>query len=231
MARSAQLSVVLPQVLRSLRDGDVPRHPEPLDGPPVLVLHGFGTSSRVLLPLARHLGRALGRPVLRCPLGGALPLHVGDVRASAARVNEELERLALRSAFAYVDVVGHSLGGLVATYLLKRLDRGRRVRRVVTLGTPHGGTPAAWLGVALLGLVSRAVWQMLPGAPLLRELAALPVPEGAELLALASDRDAVVPEASVSPAPRQHNLPLPGLGHVEFLSSRRAFHAVASALA
>lgn len=198
-----------------------------------MLLHGFGTSSRVLAPLARHLCRELGRPVVRCALGGALPLHLGDVRRTARRVHEEIERLAARSPFDYVDVVGHSLGGLVAAYLLKCLDRGRRIRRVVTLGTPHRGTPLAFIGVLLLGLVSRAVWQMVPGAPLLRELAARPVPEGSELIALGSDADGIVPQAfaTLLPAPRQASARVADLGHVDFLVSRKSFRFVESALA
>jgi pimeloyl-ACP methyl ester carboxylesterase len=171
--------------------------------------------------------------VVRCTLGGRVPLHLGDVRRSARRVHEEIERLAAHTPFAYVDVVGHSLGGLVAAYLLKRLDRGRRIRRVVTLGTPHRGTPLALAGVLLFGLVSRAVWQMLPGAPLLQEIAAAPVPEGSELIALCSDADGVVPDAfaSLLPAPRQTNARVPDLGHVDFLVSRRSFRLVEAVLA
>ncbi len=234
MQARTSLTAVLPGLVRALVKGDAPaRDRVPLDAPPIVLLHGFGTSSRVLAPLARHLCRALGRPVIRCSLGGAFPVHLGDVRRTARRVHEEIERLAARSPFDYVDVVGHSLGGLVAAYLLKRLDRGRRIRRVVTLGTPHRGAPLALVGVLLLGLVSRAVWQMVPGAPLLRELAALPVPEGSELLALGSDADGVVPQAfaSLLPAPRQANGRLAGLGHVDLLWSPVAFRAVESTLA
>jgi pimeloyl-ACP methyl ester carboxylesterase len=211
------------------------RRPRPApEVPPVVLLHGFGTSSRVLEPLARHLERRLRRPVLRLELGeGPLPLHLGDVRASASRVQREIERRAVEAGFPYVDVVGHSLGGLVATYLLKALDRGRRVRRVVTLGAPHRGTPLAILGALLLGAFSRALWQMIPRSPLLRELDRLSVPERCELVALASDADGVVPPgfASVRPALRQETTRVAGLGHLDFLISRSAFRLVQGALA
>jgi triacylglycerol esterase/lipase EstA (alpha/beta hydrolase family) len=236
MRHPTPLAATLPAVARALLEGDAPPlldGPDRRDAPPIVLLHGFGTSSRVLAPLARRLCRELRRPVVRCALGGALPLHLGDVRRTARRVHAEIEQLAARSAFDHVDVVGHSLGGLVAAYLLKCLDRGRRIRRVVTLGTPHRGTPLAILGVLLLGLVSRAVWQMLPGAPLLEELATTPVPERSELIAIGSDADGVVPRAfaSVLPAPRQVNALVTELGHVDFLVSRKAFRFVAAALA
>jgi triacylglycerol lipase len=217
-----------PRLLQALRHGDAA--PDPAGGPvpPVILLHGFGTSSAVTAPLARHLRRELGRPVIRVPLGGRLPIHLGDVRRSAERVRAEIERRASESEFPYVDVVGHSLGGLVATYLLKALDRGVRVRRVITLGTPHRGTPAALLGALVLGAFSRAIWQMIPGSPLLRELARLPVPTGSELVAVASDADGLVPAAFARPAlvPRLRCAAVSGLGHIEFLTSPLAFRLV-----
>jgi triacylglycerol lipase len=132
-----------------------------------------------------------------------------------------------------VDVVGHSLGGLVATYLLKAIDRGKRVRRVVTLGAPHRGTPLALLGALPLGVFSRAVWQMLPGSPLLKEMERLPVPEGSDLFALEADADALVPLSfgRPPPAPRQANAVLAGIGHVDLLFSRCALDAVRTLLA
>ena len=219
--------------MHALADGDRPQLSDCSGEPPILLLHGFGTSSRVLAPLARHLRRRLGRPVLRLRLGGALPLHLGDIRRTARAVQREIERVGGMSRAPYLDVVGHSLGGLVATYLLKVLDGGRRVRRVITLGTPHQGAPIALAGALVLGLVARALWQMVPGAPLLSELARLPVPERSELIAVASDADGLVPHrfARLLPAPRQRNARLPGLGHVDYLWSPDCFGFVQRALA
>jgi triacylglycerol esterase/lipase EstA (alpha/beta hydrolase family) len=219
--------------LAALADGDRPSLPECDGNPPILLLHGFATSSRVLAPLARHLGRRLGRPVIRVRLGGALPLHLGDIRETARAVQREIERVGSKARVPYVDVVGHSLGGLVATYLLKVLDGGRLVRRVVTLGTPHQGAPLALAGALVLGLFCRALWQMIPGAPLLAELARLPVPERSELIAVGSDADGLVPHrfSRLLPAPRQRNARLPGLGHVDYLWSPACFGFVRDALA
>jgi len=227
-----RLTPRFPLVVRSLLHGEAA--PDPVGGAraPVILLHGFGTSSAVTTPLARYLRRELGRPVFRVPLGGRLPIHLGDVRDNAERVLAEIERRAAESGFPYVDVVGHSLGGLVATYLLKALDRGRHVRRVITLGTPHRGTPAALFGALLLGLFSRAIWQMIPGSPLLRQLARLPVPAGSELVAVASDADDLVPPTFARPRlmPRLRCAGVSGLGHVDFLTSPLSFRLVQAVL-
>jgi pimeloyl-ACP methyl ester carboxylesterase len=164
-------------------------------------------------------------------LGGRLPLHLADVRRTARHVDHALERTL--AGHGRLDVIGHSLGGLVATYWMKRIDRGRRIRRVITLGTPHRGTPYAWLGVLMCGAFSRAVWQMLPGSSLVRELAALPVPESSELICLGSHDDAVVPARLALPAaaPRLRASALSRVSHLDFVWSRRAFDYVASLLA
>ena len=118
---------------------------------PIVLLHGFAAHSRVLLPLERYLRKSLKRPVVRIALGPGF----GSIRELAQHVHDQLDSIlpetyldsADNSADNYVDIVGHSMGGLVASYLLKRIDRGRRIRRVVTLGTPHQGTLTAVLGV------------------------------------------------------------------------------------
>ena len=69
------------------------------------------------------------------------------MRRSARAVDEALERLPDAPEFEFAEIVGYSMGELVATYVLECTDRGRRVRRVVTLRTPHPRTPVAACGV------------------------------------------------------------------------------------
>jgi triacylglycerol lipase len=202
------------------------------EGAPVVLLPGFCAPTRSLAALERRIVRSLGRPAVRFPLATGALLPIVDVRQSAARADALLDEIARKHGFPYVDVVGHSLGGLVAAYWLKRIDCGRRIRRVVTLGTPHAGTPLARPGALLLGLFSRALWQMIPSSSLLRELASEPTPVGSELIAIASRDDAVVPanSARAAIAPRQRSLELGRVGHAELLFSRAVFGLVATAL-
>jgi triacylglycerol lipase len=50
-----------------------------------------------------------------------------------------------------VNVVAHSMGGLDARWALARLGLARKVVSLVTVGTPHRGTPLADLGAGLAG--------------------------------------------------------------------------------
>jgi triacylglycerol lipase len=65
---------------------------------------------------------------------------------SAASVPERAQILCGEIAalpHARVDVIAHSLGGLDARYALARLGLAKHVRALVTVGTPHRGTPLA----------------------------------------------------------------------------------------
>jgi triacylglycerol lipase len=63
------------------------------------------------------------------------------------------------------DVVGHSMGGMVARAYIQR-HRGRaRVRRLVTMASPHHGSMLAWMARG------RGVEDLRPGSPFLRDLA------------------------------------------------------------
>lgn len=216
--------------LPALRE-DAPRSVV-LSGRPILLVHGLGTTSRSLRPLERGLRHRLGRPVCRVALGRRLPVQLQDVRRSAERIHALVAESAARPGFEYLDIAAHSLGGLVACYVLKKLDCGGWIRNVVTLGTPHRGTPAAVPAILLLGWLSRAIRQVVPGSPLTRELLTLPVPRGSRLISIGGGRDRLVPPAwcRLPRAPRHWNFELAGADHWDLVLTRRALHVVVRAL-
>ena len=171
---------------------------------------------------ARPRSTEASRP--RPPLG----FGFGDVARAAKRVDAAIVAASLDE----VDVVGHSLGGLVATELLKNVDCGVRVRRVITLGTPHAGVPLArYAAIATLGL-SPCMRQLVPGSRLLVGLAARPVPTGSELVAITGDADALVPERSscIATATQQRWLQLHDVDHMQLLFHRDALALVGELL-
>jgi triacylglycerol lipase len=75
---------------------------------------------------------------------GAPFLIPGLPRAASVRERAEaLARVLAGSAAPAFVLVGHSMGGLDSRFVAARLDPGRRVKAVVTLGTPHRGSPLA----------------------------------------------------------------------------------------
>jgi pimeloyl-ACP methyl ester carboxylesterase len=156
--------------------------------PPVLLIHGY-FATRGSLHLLESRLTMRGLIVMSYPLG---PLNVGDIRDSAGLIARKVESIVAQTGIARVDIVGHSMGGLVGLDYLKRLGGRHRVRRLVMLGTPTHGTWSALLGLvtAPLGLASL---QLLPGSPFLRELAERPLPPGAEVVSIGAIRDWLAP--------------------------------------
>jgi len=195
---------------------------------PVVLVQGFGCHPRVLGPLSRRIRSSLGRTTL-CLTPG---LGIGDVRDTGMDLLEAIEAATSRLGFERVDVVAHSMGGLVAAYMMKCLDHGRRVRRVVALGTPFGGAAGARL-VSLLGPLGGALAQIAPGSRLLRLLGSAPVPPGSALISVSGSRDQLVPAAAarIAPAPGQHHLDAGPCGHLQLLFGARGFVRIEQALA
>lgn len=84
--------------------------------------------------LRGHLVRA-GLPALVVapwPAGGGVAARARNLAAALARRGEPR-----------ITLIGHSMGGLDVRHVAHALDPGRRVDHVITLGTPHRGTPVA----------------------------------------------------------------------------------------
>lgn len=107
------------------------RAPDAAPGPPVFLLHGLGRTPASMQPLAWRLRRA-GLPVRTC----GYPSTRMSLAAAVAYLRDAIRR----AAAGPVDLVGHSLGGLIAALLLGG-DIG--VRRVVQIGAPNLGSPLA----------------------------------------------------------------------------------------
>lgn len=140
-------------------DAETPTGTGPL---PVVLVHGLADNRSIFAVLRRTFrreGMTSVHPFDHNPLGG-------DVRTKAELLDQHVERVVARTGAPGVHVVGHSLGGLIARYHAQFLDRGVRVRTVVTLGTPHEGTAAAQLLRA-----HPLVREMCPDSPLVAELA------------------------------------------------------------
>ncbi|TVQ77625.1 MAG: alpha/beta fold hydrolase [Bradymonadales bacterium] len=197
--------------------------------PPVVLLQGFLGSSSVLRPLDLYL-QENGRNVFLIDLG---LVNIRDIRESAETLLFEIERImddySKRFGFKKIDIVAHSMGGLIALYYIRKLGGHRLIRNLVTLGTPFRGTYAAGFGVALFGLVSKGVWQMLPNSSLLQELQETGgEPQKTRIVSLAAQGDTLCPPASCFLKGAINRI-VP-LGHASLLMDSRVFRSLISFL-
>ncbi|WP_406366411.1 esterase/lipase family protein [Streptomyces sp. NBC_01546] len=181
----------------------------PATRPAVLLLHGF-TDNRSVFVLLR---RALGAGGLRHVEAYNYSPFTRDLRVTARHLARRVEELCARTGQERVDLVGHSLGGLVGRYYVQRLGGDARIRTLVTLGTPHSGTLVAPFMDA-----HPLVRQMRPDSEVLAELAAPALGCATRCVAFWSEFDTLMVPVSAAriehPDLRVENVQVTGIGHL-----------------
>ncbi|MCP3145069.1 alpha/beta fold hydrolase [Pyxidicoccus xibeiensis] len=203
---------------------------------PVLLLYGFFSTRRVFEVLEHRLRRD-GYCVWSIHLGGAMDrFNTYGIDVLAEKVREKVERMYARfPGMGPLTIIGHSKGGLIGAYYVKRLGGDQRVRSVITLGTPHQGSRMAYLGCATLGWFSRSMWQLTPVSPFIKQLRVGAFPRNVRLVSLYSRDDGITPWRSsrldVDEQPNVSNVELTGVGHGELLTRRSVYDVIRRELA
>jgi len=178
---------------------------------PVIFVHGYFQNRVDFLGFARAVGKAHDAPLygINYPWTDLVPRN-------AARLARFVERVCAETGAKQVDLVCHSLGGLVA---LEYIDEGgaARVRRCVTIASPHAGV--TWKG-PVLGTIGLGQ-QVRHGCAFLRDRAGRKI--GIPCLSIYSTHDNVVhpPATSALTARGGADLMLEGLGHLTLLFTPR----------
>lgn len=177
---------------------------------PVVLVHGYVCNRGIWRALGRAL-RARGEDVWAASYE---PVY-GSIGSAVPQLAAQIDAALAGSGHSRVILVAHSMGGLVARAYLRAYG-GAKVARVVTFGTPHGGSMHAHLGA---GENAR---EMAPGSAWLEELAAAERPGlAAPLVSIYSHHDNFVAPQSSGAHPQARNVALAGVGHVAMHHSRR----------
>lgn len=71
---------------------------------------------------------------------------VNDLEKAAEEIQHTVEDIKIKTNATHVDLLCHSIAGLVARYYIKFLGGINSVKHYVSLGTPHYGTTINFLG-------------------------------------------------------------------------------------
>jgi triacylglycerol esterase/lipase EstA (alpha/beta hydrolase family) len=123
---------------------------------PVMFVHGLGGDRRSFRALRDFL---LGRG-LRNFTSFSYPLSI-DYQRLAPELGAAIDAACEAARTDQLDVVGHSLGGLIARYLIETRGGGR-IRRLVSLGSPHYLDRFARCELAIFG---QGDWLISPPSP------------------------------------------------------------------
>lgn len=199
---------------------------------PVLLLCGFGASRKVFSTLEKRLRRDRFC-VFSLNLGGMFDtFNTRCIEELAKLVRSKVERLCRRFRLKKISIIGHSKGGLIGHYYVKKLGGATRVRNLITLGTPHYGNPWALLGlVTPLSVVSKSIWQMVPMSPFLRRLNRGRFPNRVRLVSLYSKNDRICfYKSAMLDIPKgcrnMKNVELPSMGHADYLMRLEAYRVI-----
>jgi pimeloyl-ACP methyl ester carboxylesterase len=177
----------------------------------VVMIHGYLGNRSALWPLAAWLRLRGISQILAYEYAGA-----SGVEQAAIGLRTFLRR---NVRGGRIDLVCHSLGGLVARAYLQQLGGGRRVDRCITLGTPHRGTYNAYW------VASRVGRELRPDSDLLARLEASRASAARVRFAsiVGGSDNIVVPRVFAS---NEEVIHLEGVGHMGLLFSPAAFRAV-----
>ncbi len=192
---------------------------------PILLLHGIFHNRSAFISLKHRMQKE-----------GWDNIHTFNYSTTRGNVLQMVEMLAKKvqeildtTSASQIDIVAHSLGGLVARTFMS-LGEGRgKVNKLITLGTPHQGTH---LSIFTKGFARAALdGDLKVNSYLIKLLSSTALPRGSELVSIYSPFDwtispgengaAVgVPESSIK------NVRLDYVGHAGLLYSNEAFEAI-----
>jgi len=194
-------------------------------GTPILLIHGI-MDNRSVFTVFGHALRRRGFGVVHAINYSIL---TGDLREAAHELRGHVERLREMTGSDKVHIVGHSLGGMIARFYVQRMGGDEAVDTLVTLGTPHSGSNAAYL------LPIPLARQLRPGSDVVAELAE-PAPHCRTRFLVVWSRldEMIVPQRNARlrhPDLDVEELELRDVGHLSLPIDPRTVHWVASTLA
>jgi triacylglycerol esterase/lipase EstA (alpha/beta hydrolase family) len=203
------LSAARPCGFFGLPGGDV-------TGPrPVILVHGYAMNRANFLPLARRLGKAGLGPVL-----GFEYWSLGKTASAAKRLGEYVDEVRAATGAAEVDIIGHSMGGVVGRYYVQLGGGDGIVRNLITIGSPHAGTDVSAVGIG------RPTKELFFGSNLLERLRTAPLPRQTRMTVIRSRSDALVPGARQARIVGVDEIVYEDLGHLSMLASRRVARVI-----
>lgn len=193
----------------------------PAGSVPIIMVHGYFSNRGYFRPLVRGL-EALGVRTIYTPNFRSAFASIGEF---AGGLHERIERICEATGQSQVVLVCHSMGGLAARRYIAQHGAGR-VRRLVTIASPHNGTVHARMGS---GANAR---EMRRGSAFLAELASHEGEQGpgCPVTSIYTPHDNLVAPQDTSRLAWARNIAIPGRGHVDILGCERLLAIVAKEL-
>lgn len=180
---------------------------------PIVLIHGVWNNDGVWLRFLRWFAHRGVGPVY------TFNCHptVGDIESFAKQLADRVEAICAATRASQVVLIGHSMGGLIARAYLRR-NGGKRISKIITIGTPNHGSRFAAAGVG------RCLEQMRLGNEWLAELNQdSRNDERVPIVTIWSWHDTLVVPQTSSRLSGTKDIALVGVGHNALLRNRDVF--------
>jgi len=134
----------------------------------IVLVHGITDSPRVFKYLATAIPADYQLLLFHYPSGFSLEYTSGVLHAA-------LDELNRRDQLPQLDIIAHSMGGLVVKGMLTQANEAlqQRLRLFISIATPFSGHASAKTGTKWSPVVAPAWWAMVPGSDYLQVIDAL----------------------------------------------------------
>lgn len=187
--------------------------------PPLIFVHGLGGNRGNFLLMEMYL-RALGRKRnYKINFDGGQSME-----QMAAALADFIKDVMKATGEESVDMVAHSMGGLVARLAVVDYDLADSINTFISLGTPHRGTCAARYAN------TEHTRAMRPDSEIIKRINSKPWPESIRTVTLWSKNDLLVVPAEAALIDGAEHVEMSPFTHYSYLIDPRCWAAVGKAL-
>ena len=155
---------------------------------PIIFVHGMGGNRGNFYLMSKYLSYHGRKRSYMIHFPGGL-----STSEMASRLKTFIDEVKDVTGRDKVDIVAHSLGGLVVRLAIADFDLGDSITKLVTLGTPHKGTFPARFATA------QKIMDLRPGSPFIERLDKSGIPENVKCYSFWSSSDLFIlpPESAI----------------------------------
>ncbi len=186
---------------------------------PTLLLHGLFVSHSCWFWFKRQLKKQ-GITHIHCL--NLSSWHNEEVLTEL--VAKKIDELRHQFGVDKVNIIGHSMGGIIARNYVQLRGGEDKVAKLICLGSPHGGTKLATFTLASLGKI------LLPGSAFLKRLNGTPFPAQVKLFNILTLKDNMVIPNTNCQSFWGENIELDQMGHTSLIYRKAAIEAVRQCL-
>lgn len=195
------------------------KHPQHRGETPVLLLHGLFNNRASWFWFKSYLRKQGFNNIVTINLSS---WHNEEVLTEL--VAKKVDELRHRLGVDKVNLVGHSMGGIIARNYIQLRGGSEKVDGCVILGSPHFGSKLTPFSIAPLGKA------IVPGSDFLQRLNKAPVPTGVQITNIFTRKDNMILPNANAQISWGSEIELDNMGHTGLIYRQPALQAVSRAL-